>query len=152
MSKFSRKPKPESAASADTASKTPKLWTNNPDWQNQTTGVNTEEGNEQMAKTAANRKEKDAEASPTKAKTVKKAANTDEKEKSPKADKVVKSDDRKIKIVSKENPYREGTKAFATFELLKKSKTVEEFKAGVTDDHAAGYLNFAARDGYISVG
>jgi hypothetical protein len=61
------------------------------------------------------------------------------------------SDEQTIKIVSATNPYREGTKAFATFELFKKSKTVADVKAKATDKHDVGYLRYSSRDGYIKL-
>lgn len=57
-----------------------------------------------------------------------------------------------IATEKKANPYREGTKAYATFELMKQHKTVGDFRAACTDDHDAGYLRYAARDGHITIG
>jgi hypothetical protein len=58
-----------------------------------------------------------------------------------------------ITVVAKENPYREGTKAYATFTLFAKAKNVEAFKKVAADKtkYEAGYLNYASRDGYIKV-
>jgi len=62
----------------------------------------------------------------------------------------VKSEDtRKITILVKENPKREGTGAFDRFELYKKAKTVAEFisaggsAADVRYDEKAGYIKAA---------
>lgn len=55
----------------------------------------------------------------------------------------------KIKILTKDNPYREGTKSFTTYALLLKSKTVGEFVTALDkakDDvyGAAHFLNYAS--------
>lgn len=65
-----------------------------------------------------------------------------------------KNDGLKIKVLAKENPYREGTKAAATFDLFKahSGKTVGDVRAAATEDHDLGYLRYSARDGHISVG
>lgn len=63
-------------------------------------------------------------------------------------------DNRKIAINpdhKKGNPYRDGTKAHATFEHMKTCKTVQDFKDGLTSDHDGGYLRYASRDGYITL-
>lgn len=62
-------------------------------------------------------------------------------------------DDQRIKAQA-ENPYREGTKAHATFALLAKSATVGAFKASAAkspDKYDVGYLRYAARDSYLTV-
>lgn len=57
----------------------------------------------------------------------------------------------KIKILHKGNPYREGTKAAATFDLMTECKTVGEFRENVDlDEHDPGYLRYASRDGYVT--
>jgi len=61
------------------------------------------------------------------------------------------ADDKKIVIVSKENPYREGTKAFATFALMEKTKEVGKFRAACNENHDANYVRYALRDGYIKL-
>lgn len=58
---------------------------------------------------------------------------------------------KKIKVLKKENPYRDGTKAHATFELFRGKATVADVKAAATDDHDLGYLRYASRDGHISL-
>lgn len=61
----------------------------------------------------------------------------------------------KIKVIAKANPYREGTKAAATFDLFKTSATVGDFFKAVAkapEDYDAGYLRYSSRDGHISVG
>lgn len=58
-------------------------------------------------------------------------------------------DAQKIKVAAKENPYRAGSKAYATFELIKQHKTVGDVKAAATDAHDLGYLRYASRDGHI---
>ena len=144
MSKFAKKTKTE-----EVVTKKVKLWTNNPEWQDQDTGVNTAAGDAQIKAVASGKKTKEAVEKEGKAKKAAKPAL--KVVKGEKAERVVKEDTRKITVLSKENPYREGTKAAATFDLIKKSKTVAAFKAGLTDAHSAGYLNYAERDGFISV-
>ena len=63
---------------------------------------------------------------------------------------------RLITIVHPSNPYRYGTKAYFTFDLMKEhdGRTVHEFKreaAGNPDAYDVGYLNYASRDGYITL-
>jgi len=62
--------------------------------------------------------------------------------------------DATIKVLAKENPYKKGTKAYATFELFGKSKTVAEFreKASDKDRFDPGYIKYSSRDGYIKIG
>lgn len=62
-------------------------------------------------------------------------------------------DTRKLKVLTEKgaNPYRDGTKAAATFELFKKAKTVQDVKDAATDDHDLGYIRYASRDGHISL-
>jgi hypothetical protein len=43
------------------------------------------------------------------------------------------SDDTKMIILDKNNPYREGNKCYVTFELLKKHKTVGSFRAAMNE-------------------
>lgn len=67
------------------------------------------------------------------------------------------NDGKKLSITTekKANPYRDGTKAHATFEHFKvfHGKTVGEMKAASDGDaHDLGYLRYAARDGHIKVG
>lgn len=61
------------------------------------------------------------------------------------------NDAKKIKVLKKENPYREGTKAAATYELLRGCATVADAKAKATSDHDLGYIRYASRDGHISL-
>lgn len=66
---------------------------------------------------------------------------------------------KKIVLVAKANPYREGTKAYATFELFKTAKTVGEARAkaeaaggsGAAGKYDIGYLRYASRDGHIKL-
>jgi len=62
----------------------------------------------------------------------------------------------KVQVLTekKANPYREGTKAHATFELFKANhgKTIGAIKEQATDDHDLGYLRYADRDGHIKIG
>lgn len=67
------------------------------------------------------------------------------------------NDGKKLMVTTdkKANPYRDGTKAHATFEHFKvfHGKTVGEMKAASDGDaHDLGYLRYAARDGHIKVG
>lgn len=88
-------------------------------------------------------------------KKILKGANVAEKKESKatkkgaKAAKVPKGDDsRKITLLSKENPKREGSKAFKTFELYKKSKTVQDFlKAG----GSTADIRYDSTNGHIKV-
>lgn len=58
------------------------------------------------------------------------------------------ADTRKIKLLTKENPKREGSESFKRFELYRKSKTVADFiAAGGT----AGDVRYDANAGYIEV-
>lgn len=50
------------------------------------------------------------------------------------------------------NPYRPGTKAHASFELFRTSKTVAATRAAATKDHDINYLRYASRDGHIKLG
>jgi hypothetical protein len=60
-----------------------------------------------------------------------------------------KADDRRITLLTKVNPYRQGTTAEATFELLRKSRTVAAFRAGIKVAHAGtvdpSYLTWATK-------
>lgn len=148
MSKFAKKVKEETTEATPSPSKKEKLWTNDPALQED--GKTTEKGKAaRKAKGLSVVPESALEKVPGFAKGAKKAKA--EKASSKKGSSSGAEDTRKIKILSKENPYRAGTKAAATFDLLKASKTVAAFKAGLTEAHSAGYLNYAARDGYISV-
>lgn len=63
-------------------------------------------------------------------------------------------DTRKLAIAAehaKGNPYREGTKAAATFDLMKKHKTVASFLDAAGEEHDTAYLRYASRDGYITL-
>lgn len=63
-----------------------------------------------------------------------------------KAEKTDKTDTRKITLVTKENPKREGSKAHGVFELYKKAKTVQDFLAAggkiadIKYDEKAGHI------------
>lgn len=112
--------------------------------------------NETMSKFA--KKAEGSEATETKAeKKVNTNALTRSKSKDEKAPKKVKApkeekasnDDRKITLITKENPKREGSAAHARFELYKKAKTVAQFyEAGGTSadlraDAAKGHIQVA---------
>lgn len=61
------------------------------------------------------------------------------------------SDDAKIKIITKANPYKEGTKSFVTYALLLKANTVGEFRALLEKSknevyEAAHFLNYASKE------
>lgn len=60
----------------------------------------------------------------------------------------------KIKVVAKTSPYRDGTVAGNTWALLAKGGTVEAFRAACAknpEKFDAGYVRYAARDGFISL-
>jgi hypothetical protein len=59
-----------------------------------------------------------------------------------------------ITVVSKENPYKPGSKAAATFELFRKAKTTSKFlelAAADKSKYEVGYLRYSSRDGYIKL-
>lgn len=58
-------------------------------------------------------------------------------------------DTRKIKIVNKENPYREGSNRAASFAALKGAKTVEDYKSA---GGKTKYLSRWAEEGRIELG
>lgn len=107
-------------------------------------------GNVQYAnKARAGEAKRQAEAAPKQAK-----APVTAKAKAPQA-KV--TDDRKIVMVTKENPYREGTKAYVTFDMFKRVGTVSAARAeaektggsGAKGKYDIGYLRYSSRDGHI---
>lgn len=61
--------------------------------------------------------------------------------------------DKKIVILTKDNPYREGTVAHSTYELARKSKTVGDFRIAVAADASGKYrgtaLPWAVKQGHI---
>lgn len=61
--------------------------------------------------------------------------------------------DKKIVILTKDNPYREGTVAHSTYELARKSKTVGDFRTAVAADASGKYrgtaLPWAVKQGHI---
>ena len=65
------------------------------------------------------------------------------------AEKADKSDDRKITLVTKENPKRAGSASFERFELYKKAKTVADYVAAggttadIRFDEKAGHIKLA---------
>lgn len=147
------------------------LWTNNPEWQDQETGETTPEGTahlmkknqlalkeKNMASKFAKKDETTKEAKGVKTPKADKAVTKKEDKsskkaaakKAPKADKTEKADDtRKITVLTKTNPKREGSKAHGTFSLYAKSKTVADFiKAGgsmadIRFDEKAGHIKVA---------
>jgi hypothetical protein len=69
----------------------------------------------------------------------------------------LKGDDRKIKILVKQNPRREGTDAHRFFEAMKVSKTVGDFKAKYKKDpierrNAILSMNTSNRQEYVKLG
>ena len=96
-----------------------------------------------------------ADATPKAAKP-KKAGNPAALEKAREKATAARGERDKLKITvntdKKANPYREGSKAHATFELFKQHKTVGDVRAAATDAHDLGYINYASRDGHISLG
>lgn len=83
---------------------------------------------------------------PVKGKTTVKVKMPDKPAKPAKAEKADKTDTRKITLTTKENPKREGSKAYETFELYKKAKTVQDFlnaggkMADIKYDEKAGHI------------
>ena len=100
-------------------------------------------------KTEATVKEDKVE-KPAKAEKAVKLVKSDKKETAPKAEKKAAGPDtRKLTLVTKENPKREGSKAYATFELYKKAKTVQAFyDAG----GKAADIAYDVKAGHIQVG
>lgn len=69
--------------------------------------------------------------------------------------KVTRQGSQAIVCLRMSNPYRRGTKAYATYELFRRSPTVGAARkeAALTPDaFDLGYLRYASRDGYITVG
>lgn len=66
-------------------------------------------------------------------------------------------DDAKIKIVAKENPKREGTKAHKLFSVYKPGMTVAQYQAavlslrGVRPRRARSSLRYDVRHGYVKL-
>lgn len=57
-------------------------------------------------------------------------------------------DQTKIMILDRANPYKRGSKAYATFSLLKRSKTVGQYRAAVKrnpDKYQANYLTWCTK-------
>lgn len=133
--KFAKKATEE----APKPSKKAKLWTNNSDWQDQTTGENTDAGDAQQAKQKAKASSKEA----SNEKPAKKAA------KAPAEKKEAAEDTRKITLITKENPKREGSAAYDRFALYSKHKTVASFfeaggsSADLRYDEKAGHIKVA---------
>jgi len=111
-------------------------WTNNPQLQDQETGETTPAGKAVQAK--------------AKVRTVAKSEEEPAKKAPKKAEKVEKSsDDRKITLLTKENPKREGSAAWTRFELYRKAKNVEQFyaaggsSADLRYDEKAGHIQLS---------
>jgi hypothetical protein len=69
---------------------------------------------------------------------------------------VMKSQARKIKVLTKENPRREGTAAFKFYTALEQSKTVGDYLKKFDRDKkkrrdAILWMNTSARQGYIKL-
>lgn len=65
------------------------------------------------------------------------------------------TDDMSITVTASASPYKAGSKADNTFALFGKAKTVADFKkmvAKAPDKYDAGYIRYAARDGFIRLG
>lgn len=113
-----------------------KMWTNNPDWQDQTTGETTAAGKAQQAKAKAKNADKASSEKSTKAPAKKEPKEAAE-------------DTRKITLITKENPKREGSAAFERFALYSKHKTVQSFieaggsSADLRYDEKAGHIKVA---------
>lgn len=85
---------------------------------------------------------KEAKDAPKKAAPAKTAAGKGGAAAKPKADKApaeTKADARKITVLKKDNPYREGSARAASFDALKGAKTVDEYKA------AGGAVKYISR-------
>lgn len=161
MGKFDKKPKEENAEPLQKsveAVKKPKLWTNNPEWQDQDTGEVTAAGRAQIVKQGSkNNKEPEAESSeetpkttkPKKEKKAVKEVTKKEAKAAPKKEKASNDDTRTITLLTKENPKREGTDSHKRFELYKKYKKVTSFleaggsTADLRHDEAKGYIKVA---------
>jgi hypothetical protein len=112
-----------------------KTWTNNPEWQNPDTNDTTEAGKSKLKSISNSKAEKEEEAAPKKAaKAAPKKAETE--------------DTRKITLVEKNNPKREGSDAYKRYELYRKAKTVKDFYAagGTSAD-----LRWDSKHGFVKV-
>lgn len=144
MSKFAKK---TTEAAEAPAAKKQKIWTNDPQWQDQDTGENTKAGNAYLAKVAAGKAPADTKAPKAKAvgKAKPAAANV---EKEPSRTHEANAQ-RKITLLVKENPKREGSASHARYELYRKAKTIGAYveAGGVMPDIA-----YDEAKGFISVG
>ena len=64
------------------------------------------------------------------------------------------SEDRKTIVVNRRFPYKGGTKAARTFAMMTECTTVGEFRRRChesPEQYDIGYLNYAARDGHITI-
>lgn len=129
-------------ASEAKGSKKEKAWTNDPALQDADTGETTPKGKKVKAEAAKKVAAKEGKA----AKEAKPAA----KGKTPKKEAANESvDKRKIKLLTKENPKREGSAAYERFELYKSNKTVADFieaggsTADLRHDEKAGHIELA---------
>ena len=171
MGKFDKKPTDNAEPLQKTVEdpKRPKLWTNDPDLQNQETGETTAAGRAHIAKQGGQKDKAEAEEEGTvgavvatakkekkmsKEATAKTAPAKKTTTKAPAAKKEAKpakasNDDRKILFVQKENPKRAD--AARRFGLYTKGMTVAEYlkkggkKADVSYDAKMGFIKLSAK-------
>jgi len=155
MSKFAKKPKAEVETPVVETAPRAKIWTNNPEWQDQETGENTPAGEAQLKKVAAGKKSKEAVEAEgkkaTKLKTVKTTEAKPAKVSAPKeggarAEFALK----KIKVLQKDHGAREGSQRATWYAALLSSKTVGDAQAKV-EGLTTSVVNFAVKQGVISL-
>lgn len=142
MSKFAKK-----EATAEAPKGKEKTWTNDPSMQED--GKTTEKG--KAARKAKGMSATETEKVPGFAKGAKAAkGKAPAKGKTPPKKEAANAgpDNRKITLVTKENPKREGSASHARFELYRKAKTVQAFiDAGGT----SGDIRYDEKAGHITV-
>lgn len=166
MSKFSKKPREDNAEPLQKSvepAKRPKLWTNNPEWQDQDTGAVLEAGRAELVRQGSKKKKEQGseeeviettkpkkEAKVTKQATAKKETKAPAKKEAKAAPKQTASnDDRRIIFVQKENPKR-GTAA-ERFALYAKGMTISDYikkggkKADVSWDTKQGFIKVSVK-------
>lgn len=77
-----------------------------------------------------------------------KAAKVAKAPKAEKAERVAKDDTRKITILNKENPHREGSGRYEAFEAVKKSKKVSDY---IASGSKTKYLAAWEESGHINI-
>lgn len=108
-----------------------KKWTNDPEKQNQETGETTAAGKAHKAKVTKKTgvDQGEDEEAPAKPKGFSKVSTGGKKPSAgkPKAEKSNEPDTRKIKVLNKECPYREDSGRAESFNIMLKSKTVQDY-------------------------